>query len=581
MAADVRADRRWGLSGAGRVRGSAHLGIGAVLLLVSLLGAGVLAGVVGANAPPPRAQSVGPISEPADRTVAGSGAAGLTLSIIGNLAVGSGLPPPVYDPVNGYVYAAGVRPGGDTGGGPPSDGLVTVVSGLASVARLPVGGVPTQLALDTQNGYLYVAGNGTANDTPITVISGTSILAAIPDTPCAVGAAYDPADGFVYVASCRGNVTVVNGTAVAGAIALPVGSCPNGVGYDPELGDAYVSDACRNVLDLLNGTAADGDIGVAGGPFPGAFDPSNGLLYIPCEDSPGVVSVVEGTSTIATVTVGINPISATYDSANGLIYVPNQGMGDAGGVANLTLINGTTRAAVVYAGPYPSSNVAVSVQYANGSGYVFPTDGGPLVAIAGKSVAATLPIPGGAVGLAFDPEDQYLYITSYPNAGADTTNLSIVACTSCLAVTIAEVGSPDGASWGLTASEPSTWFAEQATAAAPATITLHLVAGTYALGLIAAPGTSIRVLAGEADLLDAGGRIQVGPATPPSGGRAAPLGLDALRGWVLAAGSAALASGAVVALVAMRRRNRDAAELIEGMNRAIADDPAAAGRLLR
>ncbi len=581
MAAVARATRSWGPSSAGRVGGPVHLGICVLLLLVTLLVAGGLAGVVGANATPSRAQPAGPISEPSGLEVADSGATGLTLSIIGNLTVGSGLPPPVYDPVNGYVYAAGVGPSGGAGGGPPSGGLVTVVSGLTSVASLPVGGVPTQLALDPQNGYLYVAGNGTANDTPITVINGTAILAAIPDTPCAVGAAYDPADGFVYVASCRGNVTVVNGTAVAGAIALPVGSCPNGVGYDPQLGDAYVSDACRNDLDLLNGTAADGVIGVAGGPFPGAFDPLNGLLYVPCEDSPGVVSVVDGRSTIATVTVGINPISATYDSANGLIYVPNQGLGDAGGVANLTLINGTTRAATVDAGPYPSSNVAVSVQYANGSGYVFPTDGGPLVAIAGKSVAASLPIPGGAVGLAFDPEDQYLYVTSYPNAGADTTNLSIVACTSCLAVTIAEVGTPNGASWGLTASDPSTWFAEQATAAAPATITLHLVAGTYALGLTAPSGTSIRVLAGEADLLDAGGRIQVGPTTPPSGGRAAPLGLAELRGWIVAGGSAAVASGAVVALVAMRRRNRDAAELIEGMNRAIADDPDAAGRLLR
>lgn len=504
-----------------------------------------------------------------------AGSAGPALSVVGNLTVGSRPLAPAYDPVNGYVYVAN-----------GFSNNVTVVQGLATIGTVPVGTGPAYMAVDLLNGYLYVANNAQAdgNNTSsvVSVINGTSLVGSAPVGPCPQGAAFDPADGFVYVTLCGQSIAVINGTTVVGTVTLPGDTCPSGAQYDPSDGDVFVADPCTNSLYLVNGTSLVGAVAVGISPYWVTYDPANGLLYVPCQGSHPAVYVVDNTTVVASVGVGLNPGSATFDSGNGLVYVPDQGLNLSQGKENFSLINGTTRVATINVGAYPASQPAFSAQYANGTGYVFTTSFDSLVAVAGKAVVENLSVPGAPVGGAFDPQNQYLYVSLLAESGLNGTgSLAVVACEACLGVTLEENGAQAGSAWGVAASNSSTWFAESASAPAPDPITLHLVPGTYSLQVRASEGTTVRVVSQNAVYLERTGTVQVGGS--PGSGRVPGPPAVGLSAWVAYPGAAGAAAVAAVAAVAVRshRQRRDGKKLVERMHRAVDEDPDSVARILR
>lgn len=499
-----------------------------------------------------------------------SGSAAL-LSIVKNLTVGALPAVPVYDAADGDVYVSN----GDSNN-------VTVVHGLSVVGTVPAGTGPFAPVVDPKNGYVYVPNmaqaDGNNTTSVVNVINGTTLVGSVSVGSCPGGGAFDPADGFVYFTSCDQNITVINGTAAVGTVPGTWNLCAGGARYDPSDGDVYVADQCSSTLKLVNGTSLVGSVAVGVDPFAMTYDPSNGYLYVPCQGS-GLVSVVSGTTVVANVSVGSNPISAVFDSGNGLVYVPDQGLSPIQGVANLSLINGTTRVATVNVGSYPTSQAAVSAQYASGTGYIFATNSGSLVAVGGKTIAGNLSFSGWPLGAAFDPQNQYLYVSVL--AGNNSGSLSVVTCQACLGVTLAETGSPTGSAWSLSASNASTWFAESASAAAPESISLYLTPGTYALTVTAVKGTTVEVVSGNAMYLEGSGRILVGGLVVHGGGPGSPSG--GLPGWVaypIAVGSAA-AVAAAVASFRVRRRRRGGEELLARMRRAVENDPDTAARILQ
>lgn len=490
------------------------------------------------------------------------------LAAVGVRTVGTDPQTPVYDNRTGNVYVVN-----------QGSANLTVIHDLSRVGSIAVGKNPSCAVVDPANGLVYVCTNGTGGALGpgrVSVINGASIVANLTTGGCPEGLVSDPANAFVYVpdecsfnaTSKIGNVTVINGTSVIATVRLPESPCPDSAAYDPTNGYIYVA-GCVGNLSVINGTKVVGTVNGSGGTAAPVFDPANGLLYLSGTGGGSLVSVIQGMQIVANVSVGPGESPSTYDSGNGFVYVPTQqGYHVNQTFANLTVINGTQRAAVINVGVYSSSRPTAYAPYASGTGYVYMTtyDGNntTLVAIGGKAVAGELNISGWPSGVAYDPANSYLYVTEWEPNGTGT--VTAVACASCAGVTVSESGVPTGTAWGLRASNATTWYSETIGAQAPAPITLRLVNGTYTLAVLAPSGVSIQITSANARYSAEAGTILVG-LHPAGGGAGAPSSLPWAPLGAGVAGAAVVVLGGV--LLARRRLRRQGEALLEGIRRSV------------
>ncbi len=197
--------------------------------------------------------------------------------------------------------------------------------------NITVGLDPTMLAVDTQDGNLYVASDGSDN---ITVISGASnrVIGTLGFALPPKGVAFDPLNGRLYVSIAANNslvgVNVTTGTLVS---ATHVGSSPGGVFFDPITGNLFVANAYSANLTVVNGTngRAVGSIPTWVHPWFMTQDPSvqGGRLFVTDagNGTGGFVTVVNETSNAveATIPVGSSPTGDYFDRADGDVYVAN------------------------------------------------------------------------------------------------------------------------------------------------------------------------------------------------------------------------------------------------------------------
>lgn len=299
------------------------------------------------------------------------------------------------------VPDARVSETGGSGGGAatPSSSLVLAASSSDGVTTTNVGSSPEFAAVDSQNGWVYVANYGGST---VSVLNGTGGTASV--TSVTVGSeplwvTYDSANHDVYVANYKSNsVSVISGTKVVAT--LSIGSEPLLAAYDPANGYIYVPDSGTTQVTVINGTTntVQGTVTVASAPHSVTVDPANGYVYVP--QWSGGVSVINGLTLVKDVTVGTEPLNAVYDSGNGYVYVTNSYSN------TVSVLSGTTVLATLSVGSTPN---AVLYDPVNGYVYVSNAGGTTVSVVSGTSVLSSVTVGSEPLFSAYNPVNGVVY----------------------------------------------------------------------------------------------------------------------------------------------------------------------------
>ena len=319
------------------------------------------------------------------------------------------------------------REGGSLGAVPSASGpgnvtwTLCLMNGqlLAGNAVCPNGISPTGVAVDSQNGYLYVVNGGSNN---VSVINGATntVIGSVQVGTTPGGVAYDGANGYLYVANHGSkNVSVLNGVTDTVVGSVPVGNYPSGVGYDSGNGYLYVANELSDNVSVING-ATDrvvGSIPVGYQPVSVGYDSGNGYLYVINYGSNNVSVISDTTNAVvATVPVGSLPVSVAYDSGNRYLYVANDVSN------NVSVINGVTDTVV---GSVPVGSLPEAVGYDSGNGYLYVANWGSndvsVINGATDRVVGSIPVGINPSGVGYDSGNRYLYV-----ANALSNNVSVM-----------------------------------------------------------------------------------------------------------------------------------------------------------
>jgi YVTN family beta-propeller protein len=326
---------------------------------------------------------------------------------------------------------------------------ITGVSGappaLAIGTEVPAAYDPTNIALDTANGLLYVTDTGNGNLTVLNPDGNTSSAGALVSNPN--GIAFDPSNGFLYVADTSvGNVSVINPTSgVAAGPNLTVGSEPWSVVYASNEANISVTNSGQGTLSLLGES----------GPAPPAYavtldsDPSGcpvqlgGTLHLTPFVANGVPAGAYSLEAAATCSVGGSDYAFSDWSASGSVSVP----GGSGASTDLQVSG---------AGTVTADYLSVSSLASTPSASVNPVDEGePTMISAGAS--------GGS--------GSYSY--SWSGLPSDCSAPGDVASFPCVPGTGASAGSPYSVEVLVTDTETS----QQVTGSLSLTVDPALVVG--------------------------------------------------------------------------------------------------------
>lgn len=149
------------------------------------------------------------------------------------------------------------------------------------------------------------------------------------------------------------------------------------------------------------------------GSWENAYDPADGDVYV-ANWSGSDVLVFNGTHQVATINVGTYPTGVAYDSATKTIWVTNQVSGNVSIIQNFSV----TRSI-----PLPSYT-PLFITYVPDIESMFITtiiaSGGDLLELCGNGSSASTNVGTTPQGLAYDPENQFLYVANY---GSDTVSI--------------------------------------------------------------------------------------------------------------------------------------------------------------
>jgi YVTN family beta-propeller protein len=294
--------------------------------------------------------------------------------------------------------------------------FVSVISTTnnSTVATVPVGGNPTDVAYDPAMGEMFVTDSGSArvsviNDSTNQVVA-TIRVGAVPE-----GVAYDNRSGDLFVTNAgSNNVTVIDGynNSKVAAINLPpnpyVGDYPVGVVYDGNTNEVFVADYYYYGISVLNATNLSliTTISTTGAPWYLAYDSGRGEIYA-TNPYNGHLTVISDKNLSLVTTIPVSSsVGVGYDPAKGQILAtayPNR----------VELINDTRNVVVASnpAGGY--SPWYIVYDPSNHRGYVACT-GSATVAVlsASNNVTGSILLGSSPAAIAYDSAKAELFVAN-------------------------------------------------------------------------------------------------------------------------------------------------------------------------
>lgn len=293
----------------------------------------------------------------------------------------------------------------------------------ANPITIAVGTGPIGVAVDSDNGYVYVA-----NQESVSVISGmtNSVVTTIgiPGASCCsayLGVAVDSANGYVYVTNRdSSNVTEINGATNTVVGSVQAGDEPTGIAFDSANGDLYIGNLGANNVTVFNGATDTTvtSITVGNGPTSIAFDSTNGYLYVVNQVS-GNVTIINGAANTVVRSISLASLpsdaalyGATFDGANGYVYIASYGFVDY-----IDTLNDKIGQLTVPIDNLPGYDTlpsyALAVDSMNGYVYVTSLIGAvtPLN-VSTNTLTTSIPVGIDPVGVAFDGANGDLYVVN-------------------------------------------------------------------------------------------------------------------------------------------------------------------------
>jgi len=222
---------------------------------------------------------------------------------------------------------------------------------------------------------------------------------------------------------------------------IPVGILPEGVAFNPNNSDLYVTNLGDNSVSVIDTTTNT----VVGPPIPVrqpvgiAFNPINGDMYV--TNGGNTVSVIDSATNTVTDTIPVElfPRGIAFNPDNGNMYVTNSGS------SSVSVIDTTTN--TVVAPPVGGPPLLVGIQPVgiafnpiNGDMYVTNRNSNTVSVIdsATNTVTGTIDVGAFPFGIAFNPNNGDMYVT---NQFSNTVSVIDSATNTVIDTIILSVGS--------------------------------------------------------------------------------------------------------------------------------------------
>jgi len=362
--------------------------------------------------------------------------------------VGVGMDPQAlaYAPIQDTLFVAN--------GGSFNVSVINQTEGKV-VSNPAAGSAPAAVVYDPSNHDVYVL-NSESPSYNLTIYAAATdhVVGNVSiNNYYAYGLAVDTANGNIFAVSegsfleagppphAEANVTVVNALTNRAIASVPVIVYPEGLTYDPHLGDLLVADPGGNDTYLVNTTSFQfvGTRPVGLLPERTAFDSLNDEVYALDYNETGsligeVTVLNPNLVAIKNITTYYGPAGIAFDSANGKFYVSD----NEGG--NITVLNGTTNKFNTTISVAPSANLA-SVLYDPHNQDIYVSDFGTnqVIVVNGTKDAVVGAVRVGTEpeSLAFDPRNDTIFV-----ANSGSGNVSVISDSSNTVVATMSLGYP-------------------------------------------------------------------------------------------------------------------------------------------
>jgi YVTN family beta-propeller protein len=350
-------------------------------------------------------------------------------------------------------------------------------------ASIPVGGVPSSIAVDAYTGIAYVANS--ADGTVSVVAEDTNtVTATISVGGDLAGIAVDEKTGLVFVSDFDGAlVDVIDGSTntVLGAVRVGLGA--EGVAVNESAGLVFVANSNTNTVSVISEATGEVAHTIPVGVYPTdvAVDETTGTAYV-SNSGPSTISVISpATWKVAkTIDVGGIPGSLAVDEDTGILYV---GMHINGQGPDDLLVIDPDSDTVTTTLVVPGEPGGTAVDDSTG----IVVDGSNVISEATNSVVANLPVTF-AGPVAIDPYSNVIFAGNPSIPGSVTAIAEPISITSAVPEESLTINVPYSLTFTARGASPVTFSATYGSV--PAGLTLNSLTGVLS-GIPTALASSI------------------------------------------------------------------------------------------
>lgn len=292
--------------------------------------------------------------------------------------------------------------------------LAATAAGQVVTARLPVGALPSAVAVNPVTNKIYVADY---LDSDIAVIDGSNNTSTRIPANAPIAIAVNPLTNKIYAINLGDDtVEVIDGN-TSETETIDVGVNPWAIAVNPVTNRVYVTnhdDGTVTVIDGASGSTSDIQTGV--NPTAVAINPVTNHIYV-ANNGDDTVTIIDGaTSDTTTVSVGNGPWAIAINPLTDQVYVVNNGSN------SVTVIDGATNNTTeVLVGDTP---LAIALNPASNKIYVSNFNADTVTVIDGPTNATstiTLTAGSGPNAIAVNPVGNQIYV-----ANTNTDGIAVV-----------------------------------------------------------------------------------------------------------------------------------------------------------